>query len=91
MENRCSKVSNILWDQNIKIDDDVMQCDHASSLMKRSYLHNNINCDEWKCNLVLEMIDSMYGLHQFTVVSLMKGSNTVCSFPVSILKHFKTS
>ncbi len=42
-----------------------MHCVYVSSRLKKSYLDNiNINIDEWKCNLILEMIDCMYGLCQ---------------------------
>ncbi len=55
-------ISNILCDYKISIFD-IMYGDNICALMNKSNTKsNNIGNEKWKCNIILEMLDCLYGL-----------------------------
>jgi len=57
-----NNVSNILCEYNIKMTD-IVSHKNACYLMKKCYMENNdLNGEEWKCDMIVELLDCMYGL-----------------------------
>ncbi len=55
-------LSNILCEYKISIFD-IMYGNNFCALMKKSNTKsNNIGNEKWKCNIILEMLDCLYGL-----------------------------
>ncbi len=55
-------ISNILCEYKISIVD-IMYGNNVCALMNKSNTpSNNIGNEKWKCNIILEMLDCLYGL-----------------------------
>ncbi len=55
-------ISNILYQYKISLFDIMYANNVCASMNKLNTTSNNTGNDKWKCNIILEMLDCLYGL-----------------------------